>query len=327
MFTDQEVSLTEVGKVLPKLSDLGVKSVAHFLDFKPVVVKSLADRNLINVVLEEISRRDPDELCKLRSWEDTPVGVPSGTTSVEINEFLDKHSDHLDALEHPFTKTVYQKKIDTDIELLQGDVYKMNYSAWINILAGKVEQRIDLLRMFCTNKSYLSDKSFIEKTTIGGFDPLFEKFTEKRDSIIEQVRRALSVLTARKTNVLDLKVLSNTAATLQSSNLRGYLQEARTKVLQAYDLPLFLPRGFGNGDPDEENYSLDLFKLPKSWQRTAVLEENVYDLWNVMTKEVSRVELHKLADVDTILKAHVSVSKILKPVKRDEDIVAKKRTK
>jgi hypothetical protein len=327
MFVDQEISIKDVGGVVPKLSDLGVKSVASYLKFKPVVVEALAKRNLMNVVLEEISRRNPDEICKLRSWEDQPVGIPSGATAVETNEFLDKHSEHLDALDHPFTKTVYQKKIDTDIELLQGDTYKMNYSAWINILAGKVEQRIDLLRMFCSNKSYLSDKSFIEKTTIGAFDPLFEKFTENRDSIIEQVRRALSVLTARKTNVLDLKVLSNTASILQSSELRGYLQEARTKILQAYELPMNLPRGFG-GDPEEDDYSIDLFKLPKSWKRTAVLEDTtVYDMWNVLTKEVSKFETHKLSDTDSILKAHVSVSKILQPVKRDEDIIAKKRTK
>jgi hypothetical protein len=326
MFTDQEVSVKDVGTVLSKLSDLGLKSVASYLSFKPVVVESLADRNLMNVVLEEISRRDPGETCMLRSYNDTPVGIPKGTTAIELNEFLDTHVEHLDILEHPFTKTVYQRKIDTDIELIQNDTYKLNYSAWINILAGKVEQRIDLMRMFCSNKSYLTDKSFIEKTSISGFDPLFEKFHEKRDRIIEQVRRSLALLTARKTNVMDLKVLSNTAETLQSIDLRAYLRAARIKILQAYELPMFLPRGFG-GEANEEDYSIDLFKLPKSWKRTAILEDTtVYDLWNVMTKEVSKFELHRLLDVDTILKAHVNVTKILQPIKSDEDIIAKKRT-
>jgi hypothetical protein len=327
MFVDTELSIKEIGKVVPKLSDAGVKSVASHLKFKPAVVKALSDKNLLNVVLEEIDRRSPNEQCTLRSHDDTPVGIPKGTTAVEINEFLDKHAEYLLGIDFPFTKTIYQKKIDTDIEMLQGDVFKLNYSALINTLAGKVEQRIDLMRMFCSNKSYHSDKSFIEKTNIESFDPLFEKFTENRDSIIEKIRRSLNFIVARKANVLDLKTISDTAAILHSKELKDYLTTSRNKVLQAYELPIELPRGFGGGDPDEEDYTLDLFKLPKSWKKTAELADTtVYDLWNELTKSVTKFENLKLLDVDTILKAHIQVAKLLTPVKNSDNLIAKKRT-
>lgn len=329
MFTDTEISIKEVGKVVPKLSELGIKSVASHLKFKPAVVKALSDKNLLGVVLEEIDRRSPNEQCTLRSYDDTPVGIPKGTTAVEVNEFLDKHAEYLLGLDFPFTKTVYQKKIDTDIEMLQGDVFKLNYSALINVLAGKVEQRIDLMRMFCSNKSYHSDKSFIEKTNIEGFDPLFSKFVDNRDSIIEKIRRSLSVIVARKANVLDLKNISDTASILHSKDLKEYLTTARNKVLQAYELPIELPRGFGGhgDDADEEDYTLDLFKLPTSWKKTAVLDDTtVYDLWNTMTHEVTKFEKLKMLDTDTILKAHIRVAKLLQPVKRSDDLIAKKRT-
>lgn len=326
MFTDQELALKEIGKVVPKLSDLGIKSVAGYLGFKPVVVNALQKRNLLEVVLEELSRRNPDELCSLRSFDDTPVGIPSGATASEVNEFLDVHSEFTGLIEHPFTTTIFNKKIDTDIEMLQNDVFNVNYSASINVLMDRVVQRIALLRKVCTNGAMVKDKALTIKTSLSGFDPGFESFNENRSEIIEKIRRSLSILSARKPNVLDLKYISDTAAILSNDVLKGYLKEARKTILDNWELPVELPRGFG-GEQDEDDYTIDLFKLPKSWKQTATLENSsVYDLWNVMTSEVTKVQNLKLFDVDTILKAQIKVAGILQPVKNTDTLIAKKRT-
>ncbi len=326
MFTDQEVSIKEIGQVVPKLSDLGIRSVASYLQMKPAVLNALKDKNLLEVVLEEISRRHPDELCTLRSHDVDPVGIPKGCSAVEVNEFLDTHSEFTGGIEHPFITTVYKKPIETDIEMLQNDSFRVNYTAIINVLMDKVTQRIDLLRLLCSNRSMVSlDKTFIEKSKLSDFDNGFEKFEENRMDIIEKIRRSLAVVSARKANVLDLKHISNTAQILLSKDLRDYLDESRKIALDLYELPAELPWGFG-GEREDDDYSIDLFKLPKSWKRTAVLDTTVYELWNRMTREVTKIEGLKLFDADTILKAHIGVSRILQPIKNTDSIVAKKKT-
>lgn len=327
MFVDQEVSLKEVGQVVPKLSEAGIKSVAHHLKFKPIIVKELSKQNLLNVVLEELERRNVTEVCTLRSYNSDPVGIPKGTNAIDVNEFLHKHEEYIGEIEHPFTTSIYSKKIDTDVELLQSDVFKVNYNAVLNILMGKITQRIDLLRMICTNKACVTDNSFVQKSSLSDFDPSFEKFTDQRDLIIEKIRRALILATNRKVSVLELKIASDVAGILLSGDLKGYLMESRRKILEAYELPTELPRGYGGGDElDDEEYSLDLFKLPRKWKSTAILDDTrVYDLWNTLTAEVTKYEKLRLLDTDTILKAHIKVASLIKPQKDESNVIARRR--
>lgn len=315
MFLDQQIPVSKLVQVIPKLGNTGMNSIAYHLQLPNKVVSSLSEQDLLSVVLSEIEKRKPNEVCLFRTFNDHPVGIPRGLSATDLNKVLERFGS-LVTMDAPYTLFSYHRKIDQEFELLKNDAFKMNYSAVISTLTSKVDQRAELLRMFCTNRSMIPVRGFTRRCSLATFDSSFAIFNEKRNDLIEKVKNVLNVALSKKADVTDLRIVSNIAGKLDNAELKSYTKQKLTDVINKYEIPITKKNDGGS--------SFNLFLLPLSWQKTALLDDSVYDVWNSTTSEISKFETLKNQTPEVLLESHIKASKLIE-FKTSEILTAKKR--
>lgn len=322
MFVDQKVKVTDLGKVLPKLSPTGVNSVGKYLGFSTGVIKALEKKNLMDVVLAEIEKRNPEDECMLRSYKDVPVGIPSGMDADGINHHLASKFFDTSKILAPYTMLEYTHHTQEELEFLPKDIFKMEYTGWVDLLTSRVTNTVDLLRMFCSNRSVVKEKSFIRKCGLKEFDPQFAHFEALRAEYTPKIKHYIENMNKEKATVATLGVITSVANEINSKELKLDMKERAILSLDVYEIPHSIK------SKKKDDAEFNPLTFPETWKRTAVLEDSVYDIWNIATREITQREQHKVLTPEKALKAHVMTGSLLRFTDKAPDlgvIVAERR--
>ena len=195
-------------------------------------------------------------------------------------------------------------------EVLPNDIYKSRMLYDVDLSDGVYSYSYELLRMVCTNRSYVPDVSYRRAARVPAsvevlrHSPLLSPESPASWSVVA-VRQKLSPLQHLPITCSNLLRAYQISKIFEQTSIvqTKYIKwtEQANLILSKYELML-------SGLPSDDMFSL-LSRQPKGWKDTALGSMSVYELWNDLTEIISRAD--ESEDTDRTLDALVKAGSLL----------------